>query len=64
MSTNLATPHEVAVFLSVPVATLAQWRYLGKGPQPIKVGRHVRYRWCDLEKWLDQQQAGGDLHGM
>jgi predicted DNA-binding transcriptional regulator AlpA len=36
----------------VPPATLRQWRYLGTGPQYVKVGRHVRYRRTDLDKWL------------
>lgn len=37
-------PGEVADFLGLPIATLAQWRYLGKGPKSIKVGRHIRCR--------------------
>ncbi|WP_330354463.1 helix-turn-helix domain-containing protein [Streptomyces chartreusis] len=48
----LASPKTVADFLGLPVATLAQWRYLGKGPRSIKIGRHVRYRWADIEQWL------------
>jgi predicted DNA-binding transcriptional regulator AlpA len=59
----LASPAEVGEYLGLPVATLAQWRYLGKGPQPIKVGRHIRYRWADVEAWLDRQQAGSDPRG-
>ena len=34
---------QVAELLRLPVRTLDQWRYLGKGPKYIKVGRHVRY---------------------
>jgi predicted DNA-binding transcriptional regulator AlpA len=52
---SLAKPVEVAQFLGVPEKTLDQWRYLKKGPRWSKVGRHVRYRWADVEKWLDQQ---------
>lgn len=51
----LAKPDEVATFLGVPPRTLDQWRYLGKGPRWSKVGRHTRYRWTDVEKWLDEQ---------
>ncbi|MGW2566901.1 helix-turn-helix transcriptional regulator [Streptomyces sp. NPDC001537] len=54
MTIKLAAPEEVADFLGLPIATLAQWRYLGKGPRSIKVGRHVRYRWADVERWLDE----------
>jgi len=48
--------------------TLQQWRLLHKGPPYIKVGRAVRYRMADVEKWLGQhtvdprlEQAGRDL---
>jgi len=54
----LATPDKVAGFLGLPIATLAQWRYLGKGPRWIKVGRHVRYRMADVEHWLSQNASG------
>ncbi|PRY00700.1 helix-turn-helix transcriptional regulator [Allonocardiopsis opalescens] len=55
---NLGTPPEVARHLGIPEKTLAQWRYLGKGPKWSKVGRHVRYRWSDVERWLDSQSGG------
>lgn len=57
---NLATPPEVAEYLGVPVKTLAEWRSRNKGPQWRKVGRHARYRWADVEKWVDAQQGGGE----
>jgi excisionase family DNA binding protein len=57
----LATTEEVAEFLQKPPRTLDQWAYLGKGPRFAKVGRQRRYRWSDVEKWLDEQSeaAGG-----
>lgn len=51
----LATPEEVSTYLGVPVPTLHQWRYKGTGPKASKVGRHLRYRWADVERWLDDQ---------
>ncbi|MFI6068224.1 helix-turn-helix transcriptional regulator [Micromonospora sp. NPDC051227] len=56
---SLATPGEVGVYLGVPEKTLTQWRYLRKGPRFTKVGRHVRYRWNDVEAWLDTQSSAG-----
>jgi excisionase family DNA binding protein len=41
-------------FLGVSVGTLANWRYQGRGPRFVKVGRHVRYRRADVESWLDR----------
>lgn len=51
----LVSPAELADFLGLPERTIGQWRYLSKGPKSIKVGRHVRYRWADIELWLDEQ---------
>jgi excisionase family DNA binding protein len=51
----LANVDQVAEFLGVPVQTLYQWRYKGTGPRASKVGVHIRYRWSDVERWLDQQ---------
>jgi hypothetical protein len=51
----LAEPPAVADVLGVPEHTLAQWRSRGKGPDYLKVGRHVRYRWADVNAWLDTQ---------
>lgn len=57
----LATPAEVAEYLNVPPRLLSQWRYLGSGPRYSKPGgRHVRYRWADVEAWLSCQQGGGE----
>lgn len=51
----LATPEQVSEYLGVPITTLHQWRYKHTGPKACKVGRHLRYRWADVEKWLDEQ---------
>ncbi|GAA0443651.1 helix-turn-helix domain-containing protein [Streptomyces olivaceiscleroticus] len=51
----LANPEELSDFLGVPVKTLYQWRHRGIGPKGTKVGRHIRYRWKEVEAWLDSQ---------
>ncbi|MFE1592113.1 helix-turn-helix transcriptional regulator [Nocardia sp. NPDC058705] len=48
----LAEPKAIADFLGTTPQQLAQYRYLGKGPRYIKVGKRVRYRWSDVEAWL------------
>lgn len=55
--TPLAEPHEVAEYLRVPEKTLSQWRYLRTGPKWSKVGRHVRYRWSDVDAWVESKAA-------
>jgi predicted DNA-binding transcriptional regulator AlpA len=59
MQAALLSPSQVSDLLGVPVATLYAWRYRGDGPEAIKIGRHLRYRPADIERWL-QERAGGD----
>lgn len=56
MSTRrpLATPKEVSDYLGVPVGTLYQWTHHGRGPKVSRVGRHLRYRWEDIDAYLEQ----------
>lgn len=55
----LGSVEEVSKYLGIPVATLYVWRHRGTGPRASKVGRHLRYRWSDVERWLDEQAGGG-----
>lgn len=52
---KLLSNDELARFLGVPPKTLAHWRYLGKGPRFVPIGRYVRYRECDVDSWLAKQ---------
>ena len=52
---GLITTAELAAFLSMPVKTLRQWRYLGVGPKAFRMGRHVRYEPTEVRRWLDQE---------
>ncbi|MDG3012184.1 helix-turn-helix domain-containing protein [Rhodococcus sp. D2-41] len=57
-NSRLATPPEVAEYLQVTVSDLAQKRFRGAGPKFVKLGnRQIRYRWSDVQAWLDQQTA-------
>lgn len=53
----LASLDEVAAYLGKPVQTLRAWRHRGVGPKSFKVGTTVRYRWQDVDDWLEQQSA-------
>lgn len=56
----LVTRKQVADFTGIAVQTLAVMAMQGRGPKFIKLesGR-VRYRWSDVEAWLDTQAVGG-----
>lgn len=49
---RLLRPRELSELLGVPVGTLANWRSARTGPPFVKVGRHVRYRRGDVDKWV------------
>lgn len=57
----LLTVHDLAAYLDVPVKTIYTWRHRSKGPRGFKVGRHLRFRWVDVEEWL-AELAAGDGH--
>jgi excisionase family DNA binding protein len=59
MGQQLLTPSELAEYLRVPLRTLYQWRYERRGPRAIRVGRHLRYRWRDVERWLEEREREG-----
>jgi excisionase family DNA binding protein len=56
ISPRLLSPHEVAAFLGVPLQTIYRWRYRHEGPLGYRVGRHVRYRVVDIERWLEERR--------
>jgi len=51
---RLLSVGELAKYLGVPVATLYAWRYRGEGPPGFRVGRHLRYRWSDVQAWIER----------
>lgn len=44
--------------LGISRATLQSWRYAGRGPRFIKLGRMVRYRAGDVEAYLRANTHG------
>jgi excisionase family DNA binding protein len=52
---RLLTVGDLAEYLGVPVATLYAWRYHRQGPPGFRVGRHLRYRWADIETWINDR---------
>jgi excisionase family DNA binding protein len=52
----LLTVQEVADYLEVPVATIYGWRYRREGPPGFRIGRHLRFRRCDVQDWITHQR--------
>lgn len=63
----LLSSRAAADYLGIPTGTLANWRYQGRGPAYVRLGRHVRYRTEDIARWIessvnysdDDQDRGG-----
>jgi excisionase family DNA binding protein len=53
---KLLSPTALAALLEVPRSTVYEWNYKGTGPPAIRVGKHVRYRETDIERWLLERQ--------
>ena len=53
--TDTLAPLETAAKVGVTSATLANWRWAGRGPRYVKVGGRVRYRLVDLARYLDER---------
>lgn len=52
---ELLTTRESAKHLKLSDSFLRNSRVKGTGPKFIKIGRAVRYRQHDLDKWLDER---------
>ena len=51
------TPDQVAERYQVSPDSLKEWRYKGVGPKYLRIGKRVRYRMADLERWEQEQEA-------
>ena len=51
----LLSVQDLAAYLDVPVATIYAWRYRRQGPTGFKVGRHLRYRRSDVDRWISEK---------
>jgi predicted DNA-binding transcriptional regulator AlpA len=51
--TGLAKAAAVAEYLGTTVPQLARLRWEGKGPTYVRLGRSIRYRWPDVDAWVE-----------
>jgi excisionase family DNA binding protein len=54
---GLASVNELAAFCGVSPATIYQWLHKGTAPKSYKVGRYRRFKWADVEDWLERQSG-------
>lgn len=55
----LLNEKELAQYLNLTVHALRRFRFEGRGPAYLKMGRLVRYRPEDVQAWLAAQPTGG-----
>jgi len=51
------TVTELAELVGVPEKTVYRWRHRGEGPEPIRVGRFLRFDPNDVSRWLEERKA-------
>lgn len=56
---EILTTAEVSAITKIPAGTLRYFRYAGTGPESFRLGKHVKYRRRDVEKWLDEARRRG-----
>ncbi|NQT93600.1 MAG: helix-turn-helix domain-containing protein [Lentisphaerae bacterium] len=61
--TELMTIRDVAAALRLSPRTV--WRMVSTGsiPQPIRLGRSVRWQRSEIENWLTAEQEDANAHG-
>lgn len=57
MSARLHDTESAASYLGFESGTLENWRYQGRGPRFIHIGRSVRYDQADLDAWVDAMKV-------
>ena len=54
-NTKVLTTPPAAAYMGLKPSTLEAWRVRGGGPVFLKLGKAVRYRQSDLDRFLDEQ---------
>ena len=55
---QMLTEKQVSHRLNVSQAALRKWRWEGSGPGYLRLGKCIRYRKEDLDKWLESCKEG------
>jgi len=58
MTNQLLTQSQVAAWINMSPAWFEQNRFKGVGIPYVKIGRSVRYRVSDVQRWIDEHVIG------
>jgi excisionase family DNA binding protein len=47
---------DLADYLGVSVETIYKWRSSGYGPRGAKMGKHLRWKFEDVEAWYEEHR--------
>jgi hypothetical protein len=50
----LVDEDEASFYLTVSPDALRSWRRAGTGPRHVRLGRRVKYRIADLDRWISE----------
>lgn len=54
----ILTDEQLALMWKLSPSTLRHWRSANEGPPYFKLGgRLVRYRWSEVQAWMDENRA-------
>lgn len=53
---KLLSPKEVEDLFGIKESTLAQWRWLRTGPDFFRLGRMIKYKTEEIEKFLEENR--------
>ena len=56
MSSEWLSSEDLSNEFRIPLPSVRRWRYTGLGPPGVKLGRHVRYRREDVDRWIEQRK--------
>lgn len=56
MKSTLLTPDDLSTRWDINTDTLSQWRWNGRGPHYLKIGRRIFYRPEDVDSFEEQQR--------
>jgi excisionase family DNA binding protein len=59
---ELLSVTELSEYLRISVNTIYRWRVQGTGPRAARMGKHLRWRRAEVERWLrerEEREAAG-----